>query len=80
MFSLALVANLIIFHNVQSMTKAFREIEEEGEIELTPELLGLFSPYRTNHIGKFGIYEVRDREVADLEYDFRFLEKFAASV
>jgi TnpA family transposase len=70
-----LVANLIIFHNVQSMTKAFREIEEEGEIELTPDLLGLFSPYRTNHIGKFGLYEVRDREVADLEYDFRFLAK-----
>lgn len=74
-----LVANLIIFHNVQSMTKVFREIEEEGKIELTPELLGLFSPYRTNHIGKFGIYEVRDREVADLEYDFRFLEKSSAT-
>lgn len=73
-----LVANLIIFHNVQSMTKAFREIEEEGKIELNPELLGLSSPYRTNHISKFGTYELRDREVADLEHDFRFLEKSAA--
>ena len=73
-----LVANLIIFHNVQSMTKAFREIEEQGEIELNPELLGLFSPYRTNHISKFGTYELRDREVADLEHEFRFLEKSAA--
>lgn len=73
-----LVANLIIFHNVQSMTKAFREIEEQGEIELNSELLGLFSPYRTNHISKFGAYELRDREVADLEHDFRFLEKSAA--
>ncbi|MFT5728379.1 MAG: hypothetical protein ACI8PB_002533 [Desulforhopalus sp.] len=33
------------------MSKAFRAIEEEGEIELTPELLGLFSPYRTNRCG-----------------------------
>lgn len=73
-----LVVNLIIFHNVQSMTKAFREIEEDGEIELTPELLGLFSPYRTNHIGKFGTYDLRDREVTDLEYNFRFSEKTAA--
>ena len=31
------------------------------------------------YIGKFGIYEVRDREVAGLEYDFRFLEKSAAT-
>ena len=61
------------------MSKAFREIEGEGEIELTPELLGLFSPYRTNHIGKFGIYEVRGREAADLEYGFCFLEKSATT-
>jgi TnpA family transposase len=73
-----LVANLIVFHNVQSMTQAFREIEEEGEIQLTPELLALFSPYRTNHIGRFGTYDLRDRDVGDLEYDFRFSDKNAA--
>lgn len=45
----------------------------------TPEPFGLFSPYRTTHIGKFGIYEVSDREVTDLEYDFRFLEEYTAT-
>ena len=60
------------------MTQAFREIEEEGEIQLTPELLALFSPYRTNHIGRFGTYDLRDRDVGDLEYDFRFSDKNAA--
>ena len=29
-------------------------------------------------MSKFGTYELRDREVADLEHDFRFLEKSAA--
>lgn len=75
-----LVANLIVFHNVQSMTKAFREIEAEGEIKLTPELLALFSPYRTIHIGKFGTYYLRDRDVADLEYGFRFLKQNTACI
>jgi len=31
----------------------FREIEEEGEIALNPELLGLFSPYRKPPLGLF---------------------------
>lgn len=75
-----LVANLIVFHNVQSMTKAFREIEAEGEIKLTPELLALFSPYRTIHIGKFGTYYLRDRDVADLEYGFRFSKQNTAYI
>ena len=47
---------------------------------LTPELLALFSPYRTIHIGKFGTYYLRDRDVADLEYGFRFLKQNTAYI
>jgi hypothetical protein len=56
------------------MTKALREIKEQGSMTITSELLRELSPYRTAHIGRFGVYELRDRNVANLEYDFKFLE------
>jgi len=39
---------------------------------LTPELLAALSPYRTHHINRFGIYEVRDREPAPVDYGVIF--------
>jgi hypothetical protein len=38
-----------------------KELETEG-MRLTPELLGALSPYRTHHINRFGMYELRERE------------------
>ena len=66
-----LVANLVIFHNCHAMTQALKEIEAEG-IALTPELLAALSPYRTHHINRFGVYEVRDREPAPVDYEVTF--------
>ena len=66
-----LVANLVIFHNCHTMTRALKEIEAEG-IVLTPELLAAPSPYRTHHINRFGVYEVRDREPAPVDYGVVF--------
>ena len=43
-------------------------------MELTPDLLRELSPYRTAHIGRFGVYELKDRNVTNLEDDFKFLE------
>ena len=66
-----LISNLVIFHNCHTMTRALKELEAEGVV-LTPELLAALSPYRTHHINRFGIYEVRDREPAPVDYGVIF--------
>lgn len=66
-----LVANLLIFHNCHTMTKAFKELEAEG-MQLTPELLAAFSPYRTHHANRFGMYELRDRKLGPIDYGATF--------
>jgi hypothetical protein len=43
-------------------------------MKLTSDLLRKLRLYRTAHIGRFGVYELRDRNVTDPEYDFKFLE------
>jgi TnpA family transposase len=40
-----LIANLLIFHNYHTITQALKELEAEG-MQLTPELIAAFSPYR----------------------------------
>ena len=74
-----LIANLVIFHNCHTMTQALKELEAEGVV-LTPELLAALSPYRTHHINRFGIYEVRDREPAPVDYGviFNMVESLAS--
>ena len=55
-----LIANLVIFHNCHSITQALKELEAEG-MELTPELIAGFSPYRTSHLNRFGLFELKER-------------------
>lgn len=50
-----LVANLIVLHNVNAMTRAFRKLKREGH-QVTSELLKLFSPFRGEHINRLGSY------------------------
>lgn len=66
-----LIANLMIFHNCHTMTQAFKELEAEG-IKLTPELAAAFSPYRTHHANRFGMYELRERNLAPIDYNVTF--------
>ncbi|HFP6525744.1 TPA: Tn3 family transposase, partial [Yersinia enterocolitica] len=66
-----LVANLVIFHNCQALTQALKELEVEGMI-LTPEILARFSPYRTHHINRFGLSEVKERHPPPANYDVKF--------
>jgi TnpA family transposase len=66
-----LVANLVIFHNCHTMTRALKELEAEG-MTLTPELLAALSPYQTHHINRFGMYELHDREPAPVNYGAMF--------
>ena len=52
-----LVANLIILHNVNEMTRVIGELQQEG-MTFTDEVLGGLSPYRMGHINRFGDYTV----------------------
>jgi TnpA family transposase len=53
-----LVANLVVFHNVVSMTRVLQDLVDEGYL-VTPEIIARLSPYKTEHINRFGHYELR---------------------
>jgi TnpA family transposase len=53
-----LISNLLIFHNVASMTKILSELKDEG-YQITPEIISGLAPYRRMHINRFGKYELR---------------------
>jgi Tn3 transposase DDE domain len=65
-----LVANLLAFHNVVTMTNAARRMEADGH-EVKDECLAELSPYQTEHINRFGHYSLnfsRTPEVAPLDF------------
>jgi TnpA family transposase len=53
-----LVANLVVFHNVVSMTRVLQDLIDAG-YPVTPEIIARLSPYKTEHINRFGHYELR---------------------
>lgn len=50
-----LVANLVMLHNLDQMTRILAELQAAGE-DLPQSVVGCFSPYRMEHINKFGDY------------------------
>jgi TnpA family transposase len=66
-----LIANLVIFHNCQTITQALKELETEG-MTLTPELIASFSPYRTSHLNRFGLFELKERNPSPVDYGIIF--------
>ena len=52
-----LVANILAFHNVVSMTKAIDQLKAEGQ-EISEEVKAAMSPYQTSHINRFGQYQL----------------------
>jgi TnpA family transposase len=65
-----LVANMVILHNVEAMTRVIRELQEEG-MQITQEVLAGLSPYRTHHVNRFGDYTLNlDREVRPMKFDW----------
>lgn len=50
-----LVSSLVIFHTVDAMTKVLGELEAEGHT-FSREAIGALSPYRREHINRFGDY------------------------
>jgi Tn3 transposase DDE domain len=53
-----LVANLVVFHNVVSMTRVLQDLIDAG-YPITPEIIARLSPYKTEHMNRFGHYELR---------------------
>ncbi|HAD5970135.1 TPA_asm: hypothetical protein G1Q02_25695 [Salmonella enterica subsp. enterica serovar Typhimurium] len=64
-----LIASLLIFHNCHSMTPALKELQSESMV-ITTEILRALSSYR-QHLNRFGVLELREREVIPVEYDIR---------
>jgi Tn3 transposase DDE domain len=52
------VANLVVFHNVVSMARVLQDLIDAG-YPVTPEIIARLSPYKTEHINRFGRYELR---------------------
>jgi hypothetical protein len=62
-----LVANLLIFHNVVTMSKALKGLADEG-YSLDEELVSPISPCQTEHLNRFGRYALnRDRVPESLD-------------
>ncbi len=68
-----LVANLVILHNVEQMTRVLAELRDEGS-NISPEVLAGLSPYRTSHINRFGDYTLDlKRQVEPIDFSRRIL-------
>jgi hypothetical protein len=50
-----LVANLLVFYNMVSMTRAMQKMATDGHL-VSDELAASLSPYPTEHINRFGNY------------------------
>jgi len=59
-----LVANLIIFHNVATMTRVLSELAAEG-YPVNEEILSRLSPYKREHINRFGSYKLHLDQVPE---------------
>lgn len=59
-----LVANLLVFHNVVSMTRVLQKLIDEG-CPVTEEIIAHLAPYRTEHINRFGSYELKLDQVPE---------------
>jgi hypothetical protein len=62
-----LIVNLVIFHNCHSITQALKELEDEG-MKLTPELIAALNPYRTSHLNRFGLFELKEQHPMPIDY------------
>lgn len=64
-----LISNCLIFYNVYSISLILNEYVNEGH-ELTESMLSSLSPYITQHINRFGKYELDiDRKPEEINYN-----------
>lgn len=63
-----LISNLLILHNVNSMTQVIKDLKGK-KYKITPEILNALSPYRTHHVNRFGKYSFdSERKTTDLNH------------
>lgn len=67
-----LVANMIILHNVQGMSRAIKQLQADGH-QIDQSILAAISPFRTSHINRYGDYlmDLR-RKMEPLNFRYRF--------
>jgi TnpA family transposase len=62
-----LIANLVILHTLVTMSEALQQMSTDGHT-INQDALACFSPYQTEHINRFGNYEIgTSQEIASLE-------------
>lgn len=67
-----LVANMVILHNVHTMSKVLKRLQGKGYV-LTEEILRGIAPYRRAHINRFGEYPLNlERATEPLDYRIAF--------
>jgi TnpA family transposase len=72
-----LVANCLIFHNLCSLTRLVRNLEQRGE-SVPEDALAAISPYLTEHINRFGDYTLNlDRKPPQPDYGFILKPSYA---
>ena len=60
---------MLIFHNVVYQTKGINKLRAQG-IEIPNEILAGMSPYWTEHLNRFGMFQLdMQKMMADIEYD-----------
>ena len=68
-----LVANLVILHNVESMTLTLKALKDQGH-HIDHDILKGLAPYRTDHINRFGDYTLDfDRQVSPMSYNTKII-------
>jgi hypothetical protein len=71
------VANCLIFYNVQALTRLLRQLSFEGDV-FDDETLARLSPYLTEHVNRFGSYVLdlnRDTLAPDYSLNLRVSDK-----
>jgi TnpA family transposase len=72
-----LVANCLIFHNLCSLTRLIRDLEQRGE-SVPEDAIAAISPYLTEHINRFGDYTLNlDRKPPMPDYGFTLRRPYA---
>lgn len=67
-----LVANMVILHNVQWMSRKLKELQGQG-YQVGEPVLKALSPYRTTHINRYGDYTLDlSRPIPPIDYKIRF--------
>jgi TnpA family transposase len=67
-----LVANLLIYHNVVTMSKALERLGADGHA-FDEDLVSCVTPYQTEHINRFGRYTLKHDRIPEPLDDVRIL-------